>query len=92
MPTYREIPKGSIKIKKGLWMKSSLNLGNKSNFLKREVYAEQGYCFYIDDLEIKDKNGKLYPRIYYVYFKLSKIDNIKSLHVVKYQEGMEIIY
>lgn len=85
----RKIPETAIEIQKGLWA-DLITLNVKDRVLsKYDLYASEGYCFYIREDEINAE----YERGYYqfMYSAYSSIEQInQNIISVPIKEGYEI--
>ena len=86
----RPIPSTAVEIQTGLWLNTSTFTYNGVDYLRRELYSSEGYCFYTTELDTYDENGNLFPRAYYQYMSLDQLADINTFHSIPIEEGMEI--
>lgn len=84
--TYREIPKGSIEIQKGLWLYSYNKTIGGETYTFRQLFASEGYVFYNNTIEVLEGQA----RLYYVFASLGLTTNVNEYTSIPYQEGMDI--
>lgn len=68
IPTDNTIPEGSIEIQKGLWLYSYKKTISGKEYTFRQLFAEEGYCFYDNTLAEEE-------RIYYRWVSLGMADS-----------------
>lgn len=90
MPTYREIPQGSVQIQTGLYLYSyeKTILGKVYNI--RQLYTTKGYCFYSTSHDSYDEEGNLLPRVHYTYMSLSQLEDLDNIVCIPCTEDCEI--
>ena len=86
----REIPSTAVEIQTGLWLDTSTFTYNGVDYLKRELYSSEGYCFYTTELDTYDEDGNLNPRTYYQYMSLNNLQTLDTFHSIPIEEGSEI--
>lgn len=85
----REIPSTAVEIQTGLWLNTSTFTYNGVDYLRRELYSSEGYCFYTTENDAYDEEGNL-VRIYYQYMSLDQLADINTFHSIPIEEGIEI--
>lgn len=86
----REIPETAVEIQIGLWLNTSTFTFNGVDYLRRELYSSEGYCFYNTELDTYDEEGNLNPRTYYQYMSLNQLQTLDTFFSVPIEEGMNI--
>lgn len=82
----REIPSGAVEIQTGLWLHTTTFIVNGVEYVQRELYSSEGYCFY-------DNTDSEEERIYYQYMSLNQLmslDDFTSIPISELPEGSEI--
>lgn len=82
----REIPSTAVEIQTGLWMNTTTFTVNNVEYIQRELYSSEGYCFYNNTWAEEE-------RIYWQYASLGLLDsenNYTSIPISELPEGSEI--